>query len=86
MASQASVFVLPGDTIDPCHIPSHPTKTLRLGPGIRHTPPEDLIPTLAGQLVTERNKNAIRVETATGRVSLFTQLYISIHSFRKNSV
>jgi hypothetical protein len=67
--SSESVFVLPGDHIDPSLIPSHPKKPVRLGPGLRHVPPSDLLPTLAGQLVTDRLKNAIRVETANGRVS-----------------
>lgn len=67
MASD-TVFVLPGDSIDPSLIPSHPKKPLRLGPGLRHVPPNDIIPTLAGQLVTDRQKNAIRVENARGRV------------------
>lgn len=67
MASQA-VFVLPGDNIDSSHIPSHPKKPLRLGPGLRHVPPNDIVPTVAGQLITDRQKNAIRVENARGRV------------------
>ncbi|RBR14807.1 uncharacterized protein FIESC28_07551 [Fusarium coffeatum] len=66
MASDA-VFVLPGDSIDPSLVPSHPKKPLRLGPGLRHVPPNDIIPTLAGQLVTDRQKNAIRVENSRGR-------------------
>ncbi|KAF7548139.1 hypothetical protein G7Z17_g7249 [Cylindrodendrum hubeiense] len=66
MASEA-VFVLPGDQIDPSLIPSHPKKALRLGPGLRHVPPNDILPTLAGQLITDRQKNAIRVENAGGR-------------------
>lgn len=67
MSSEA-VFVLPGDHIDPSLIPSHPKKPVRLGPGLRHVPPSELLPTLAGQLVTDRQKNAIRVETFNGRV------------------
>ncbi|KAG9258668.1 uncharacterized protein F5Z01DRAFT_733263 [Emericellopsis atlantica] len=66
MASQP-MFVLPGDRIDPSLIPSHPKKALRLGPGLQHAPPNDIIPTLAGRLVTDHQKNAIRIETATGR-------------------
>lgn len=68
MASER-VFVLPGDPIDPDLIPSHPKKALRLGPGLRHVPPNDILPTLAGQLVSDSHKNTIRVETSTGRVS-----------------
>ncbi|GAB0137058.1 hypothetical protein EsDP_00005341 [Epichloe bromicola] len=65
--SSEPVFVLPGDRLDPDLIPSHPKKPLRLGPGLRHVPPNDILPTLAGQLVTDRPKNAIRVETSQGR-------------------
>ena len=67
MASDA-VFVLPGDQIDHSLIPSHPKKPLRLGPGLRHVPPNDIVPPLAGQLITDRQKNAIRVENSGGRV------------------
>lgn len=66
--STQPVFVLPGDSIDSSLIPSHPKKPLRLGPGLRHVPPSDIVPMLAGQLVTDRLKNAIRVETTGGRV------------------
>ncbi|KAG6010114.1 hypothetical protein E4U21_000148 [Claviceps maximensis] len=66
MSSQP-VFVLPGDHLDPDLIPSHPKKPLRLGPGLRHVPPNHILPTLAGQFVTDRNKNTVRVETCHGR-------------------
>ncbi|KAF4997688.1 hypothetical protein FGRMN_3720 [Fusarium graminum] len=65
--SSDAVFVLPGDSIDTSLIPTHPKKPLRLGPGLRHVPPNDIVPTLAGQLITDRPKNAIRVENARGR-------------------
>ncbi|KAI9903554.1 hypothetical protein N3K66_000083 [Trichothecium roseum] len=61
------IFVLPGDDIDASLIPSHPKKPLKLGPGLRHAPPNDILPTLAGQLVSDHQKNIIRVETASGR-------------------
>ncbi|TQS32213.1 hypothetical protein Golomagni_07478 [Golovinomyces magnicellulatus] len=70
MASET--FVLPGDQIDPSLIPSHPKKPLRLGPGLRHVPPNDILPTVAGQVVTDHHKNAIRVETSAGRSSQYT--------------
>lgn len=75
MAS-STVLVLPGDDIDPSLIPSHPKKPLRLGPGLRHVPPNDILPTLAGQLVTDRQKNAIRVENGGGRVSQILLNYL----------
>ncbi|PHH66370.1 hypothetical protein CDD81_7425 [Ophiocordyceps australis] len=66
MASD-SIFVLPGDPIDGSILPCHPTKALRLGPGLRHVPPKQILPTLAGQLLVDKHKNAMRVETSRGR-------------------
>ncbi|KAK0387932.1 hypothetical protein NLU13_4177 [Sarocladium strictum] len=67
MTTSDPVYVLPGDEIDPSLIPSHPKKALRLGPGLRHVAPNDILPTLAGQLITDRQKNLIRVEHSGGR-------------------
>ncbi|KAI6089310.1 hypothetical protein F4821DRAFT_231708 [Hypoxylon rubiginosum] len=61
------IFVLPGDQIDPSLIPSHPKRALRLGPGLRHIPPNELIPTVAGELVTDNKKNSIWIEYNGGR-------------------
>ncbi|KAI0130185.1 hypothetical protein BJ170DRAFT_305686 [Xylariales sp. AK1849] len=61
------VFVLPGDNIDPSLVPSHPKNPLRLGPGLKHIPPSEIVPTIAGQLVTDRKKNSIWVEYNGGR-------------------
>ncbi|KAG7291761.1 hypothetical protein NEMBOFW57_001781 [Staphylotrichum longicolle] len=55
-------LVLPGETIDPSLIPSHPKHPLRLGPGLRHIPPSDIVPTVAGQLITNPVKNSMWVE------------------------
>lgn len=66
--TQGRPFVLPGDAIDHSLIPSHPKKALRLGPGLRHIPPNELVPTVAGQLVTDPRKNSIWVEYHGGRV------------------
>ncbi|OAA75262.1 exosome complex exonuclease RRP40 [Akanthomyces lecanii RCEF 1005] len=67
-AMASHTIVLPGDTIDDALIPTHPKKPLRLGPGLRHDPStNEILPTVAGQLVSDPNKNAIRVETSTGR-------------------
>ncbi|XDG07460.1 hypothetical protein ABKA04_007075 [Annulohypoxylon sp. FPYF3050] len=62
-----NIFVLPGDKIGPSLIPSHPKRPLRLGPGLRHIPPNELVPTVAGQLVTDYRKNSIWVEYNGGR-------------------
>ncbi|RDW77541.1 putative exosome complex exonuclease RRP40 [Coleophoma cylindrospora] len=60
-------FVLPGDSLDPELLPSHPTLPLRLGPGLRHIPPSTITPTVAGQLCTDARKNAVWVEYNGGR-------------------
>jgi exosome complex component RRP40 len=70
-------FVLPGDAIDPGRIPSHKTKALRLGPGLQHIPPSEIVPTVAGQLVTDRRKNSLWVEYGGGRVCCLFLLRIS---------
>lgn len=67
MAGDA-VYVLPGDEVDSSLIPQHPKYPLRIGPGLRHVPPSDLIPTLAGALLTDKKKNSIWVEQGAGRV------------------
>ncbi|PMD16885.1 hypothetical protein NA56DRAFT_649168 [Hyaloscypha hepaticicola] len=55
-------FVLPGEIIDPVSLPSHPKLPLKLGPGLRHIPPNTIAPTVAGQLCTDKRKNAVWVE------------------------
>lgn len=70
MSSSTGPRVLPGDEIDPSNIPSHPKKPLQLGPGLRHIPPHTILPTVAGQLVTDRKKNSIWVEYNGGRVRI----------------
>ncbi|PMD30356.1 hypothetical protein L207DRAFT_641631 [Hyaloscypha variabilis F] len=55
-------FVLPGETLDPTALPSHPKLPLKLGPGLRHIPPNTITPTVAGQLCTDKRKNAVWVE------------------------
>jgi exosome complex component RRP40 len=61
-------FVLPGDTVDASVIPAHKKLPLRLGPGLRHIPPSDIVPTVAGRLVTDQKKNSMWVEYNGGRV------------------
>jgi exosome complex component RRP40 len=60
-------FVLPGDVISPSLIPTHKTKPLRLGPGLQHIPPAEIVPTVAGLLTADRRKNSVWVEYAGGR-------------------
>lgn len=69
MAATERSVVLPGETIDPSLIPSDPKKALRLGPGLRHIPPTDIVPTVAGQLVTNSVKNSMWIEYNSNRVS-----------------
>ncbi len=68
MAAEPLV-VLPGDTIDPSLIPTHKKNPLRLGPGLRHVPPSQILPTVAGQMVTDHRKNSMWVEYNGGHVS-----------------
>ena len=69
MAASATV-VLPGDDIAQSALPTGTgKKTLTLGPGLRHTPPDTVTATVAGALVTDNRKNAASVEYNTGRVS-----------------
>ncbi|KAK0628587.1 hypothetical protein B0T17DRAFT_573577 [Bombardia bombarda] len=64
---QQHPLVLPGDTIDPSLIPTHKKQPLRLGPGLRHIPPNAIIPTVAGQLIADHKKNSMWVEYNGGR-------------------
>lgn len=63
-----AIFVLPGEEIDPELLPSLPKQPLKLGPGLRHIPPNTIVPTVAGQLFTDPRKNAAWVEYHASRV------------------
>jgi len=67
MALSMERFVLPGESLDAESLPSHPTLPLKLGPGLRHIPPNTITPTVAGQLCTDKRKNAVWVEFNGGR-------------------
>jgi exosome complex component RRP40 len=69
MAASATI-VLPGDNIAKSALPTGTgkKKTLTLGPGLRHTPPDTVTATVAGALVTDNKKNAASVEYNSGRV------------------
>ncbi|KAK4156978.1 hypothetical protein C8A00DRAFT_30072 [Chaetomidium leptoderma] len=60
-------LVLPGETIDATLIPSSQKHPLRLGPGLRHIPPSDIVPTAAGQLITNPVKNSMWIEYNSNR-------------------
>ena len=69
MATTMNV-VLPGDVIPQDALPTGTgkKKTLTLGPGLRHIPPNTVTTTVAGTLVTDNRKNAALVEYNSGRV------------------
>jgi exosome complex component RRP40 len=69
MAASLTV-VLPGDEIAKSALPTGTgkKKTLTLGPGLRHIPPDTVTATVAGALVTDNKKTAASIEYNTGRV------------------
>jgi hypothetical protein len=83
MASSVTI-VLPGDEIAKSALPqgTGKKKTLTIGPGLRHIPPDTVMATIAGALVTDNKKNAASVEYNTGRV---LHLHISIYTLRNRS-
>jgi exosome complex component RRP40 len=71
MAATEAPIVLPGDAIDPSLIPtSNKKRPLRLGPGLRHVPPDTLQSTVAGELITDPKKNTMYIEYNSRRVRL----------------
>lgn len=70
----AMASVLPGDLLDLESLQLNPDLPLKLGPGLRHIPPNTLTPTVAGQLYSDARKNAIWIEYNGGRVSLIIAL------------
>ncbi|EGZ76712.1 uncharacterized protein B0T23DRAFT_310943 [Neurospora hispaniola] len=67
MSTESPLVVLPGETIDPSLIPTHKKNPLRLGPGLRHIPPSEIVPTVAGQLVVDHRKTSMWIEYNGGR-------------------
>ncbi|KAL8791252.1 MAG: hypothetical protein Q9213_000209 [Squamulea squamosa] len=67
MAAQS--VVMPGQLLseDLLPVPQKSTAPLRLGPGLRHTPPSTITTTLAGPICIDRKKNALWVENNSGR-------------------
>ncbi|CBX95009.1 similar to exosome complex exonuclease Rrp40 [Plenodomus lingam JN3] len=70
----ATTIVLPGDVIPKSSLPSGTgkKKTLKLGPGLRHIPPNTVVTTIAGALTIDNKKNAAAVEANTGRYTPYT--------------
>ncbi|KAK3395483.1 hypothetical protein B0T20DRAFT_443128 [Sordaria brevicollis] len=67
MSTESPLVVLPGESIDPSLIPTHHKNPLRLGPGLRHIPPSEIVPTVAGQLVVDNRKTSMWIEYNGGR-------------------
>ncbi|KAL9024729.1 MAG: hypothetical protein Q9196_006299 [Gyalolechia fulgens] len=67
MATQT--FVMPGEVLsrEVLPVPSNPSAPLKLGPGLRHSPPSTVTATLAGPLCVDGKKNAIWIENNGGR-------------------
>ncbi|KAL8772093.1 MAG: hypothetical protein Q9209_002759 [Squamulea sp. 1 TL-2023] len=65
----AQTVVMPGQVLseDVLPIPQKSSTPLKLGPGLRHTPPSTITTTLAGPLRIDRKKNALWVENNSGR-------------------
>ncbi|KAI4279827.1 MAG: hypothetical protein L6R38_004944 [Xanthoria sp. 2 TBL-2021] len=65
----AQTLVMPGQVLseDVLPVPHKSSIPLKLGPGLRHTPPSTITTTLAGPLCIDRKKNAIWVENNSGR-------------------
>ena len=61
-------FVFPGGDMDPGSLPSNPKLPLKLGPGLRHIPPDTVTPTVAGELSTDKRKNAVWIEFNSSHV------------------
>jgi len=63
-----SMVVMPGDEISTDLFPStNSSRTLTLGPGLRHIPPATITSTRAGELCTDGKKNAFWIEGSGGR-------------------
>ncbi|GAB7351882.1 hypothetical protein MBLNU459_g2429t1 [Dothideomycetes sp. NU459] len=64
----APVVLLPGHDVPAALLPPASTsKTLTLGPGLRHIPPTTITATHAGELCTDARKNALWIENLGGR-------------------
>lgn len=67
MIMMTEMFLFPGDKIDSNILPSHPSSALKIGPGLRHVPPDSISPTIAGKLCIDNKKNAVWIEYKCSR-------------------
>ncbi|KAF2007521.1 exosome complex exonuclease-like protein Rrp40 [Amniculicola lignicola CBS 123094] len=69
MAATTATIVLPGDLIpqDALPAPQNKKKVLKLGPGLRQTPPTIISASIAGALVADARKGSAWIETNSGR-------------------
>jgi exosome complex component RRP40 len=65
--AMATTILLPGDTVPAGALPTGKRKTLKLGPGLRHIPPDAVVATVGGALATDSKKNAASVEYNSGK-------------------
>lgn len=61
-------FLLPGDAVIDLPVPQKANATLRLGPGLTHTPPSTITAHKAGELVVDARKHALWIESNSRRV------------------
>ncbi|KAF8540570.1 hypothetical protein BDD12DRAFT_734475 [Trichophaea hybrida] len=60
-------LLLPGDIVTDLPVPQKANATLKLGPGLTHTPPSTITAHKAGQLVVDARKNALWIESNSRR-------------------
>ncbi|KAF2090110.1 hypothetical protein K490DRAFT_62988 [Saccharata proteae CBS 121410] len=65
----ATEVLLPGEEVPSSLLPTsqNPNKPLTLGPGLRHIPPATITTTVAGSLSVDSKKNAVWIESSSGR-------------------
>ena len=69
MSMLSELFLLPGEKVASDRLPKaiNSSATLKLGPGLVHTPPSTITTNLSGPLYTDQKKNAIWIEHNNGR-------------------
>lgn len=71
-AIATQTVLLPGDEVPSTDlpIPRSSSASLKLGPGLVHSPPSTIRANVAGTLYADQKKHAVWVENNTGRVCL----------------
>jgi len=73
MMATERTYVVPGEILDRALLP---LSSLKLGPGLRHLPPNSLTPIVPGQFISDEKKSAIWIENDPGRVGSCIQIKI----------